>query len=67
MRHGEGERPPFSSEQLLIQCQSVKSNREAALELAEHSSTVTKCIVDHAASVDLSAASNDEALVALNS
>ncbi|KAJ7764436.1 hypothetical protein B0H14DRAFT_2971663, partial [Mycena olivaceomarginata] len=46
---------------------SMKSNREAALELAKHSSTVTKCIVDHAARADLSAASNDEALVALNS
>ncbi|KAJ7830358.1 hypothetical protein B0H14DRAFT_3715704 [Mycena olivaceomarginata] len=45
----------------------VKSNREAALELAEHSSTVTKCIVDHAGRLDLSAASDGEALVALNS
>ncbi|KAJ7764435.1 hypothetical protein B0H14DRAFT_371022 [Mycena olivaceomarginata] len=46
---------------------SVKSNHEAALGLAKHSSVVTKCLVDYAATHDVSAASNDEALVVLKS
>ncbi|KAJ7829812.1 hypothetical protein B0H14DRAFT_2593790 [Mycena olivaceomarginata] len=47
--------------------QSLKNSREAALELAEHSSAVTKCIVDRATTLDQSAANNLEALLALKS
>ncbi|KAJ6502049.1 hypothetical protein C8R45DRAFT_607906 [Mycena sanguinolenta] len=46
---------------------TVKSNRDAALELAKHSSAVTKAIVDHAAALDIPEASNGEGLGLLKS
>ncbi|KAJ6512865.1 hypothetical protein C8R45DRAFT_920642 [Mycena sanguinolenta] len=48
--------------------QTVKNNRIAALQLASHSSTVTKSITDHAATLGLDVySSNCEALVPLQS
>ncbi|KAF7374562.1 hypothetical protein MSAN_00340800 [Mycena sanguinolenta] len=47
--------------------QMVKSNRAAALQLAAHSSMVTNAVAEHAAKLGPAVASNDEALVALQS
>ncbi|KAJ6512863.1 hypothetical protein C8R45DRAFT_1153244 [Mycena sanguinolenta] len=49
---------------------TVKSNRAAALQLASHSSMVTKSIVEHAARLELNESatpSNDQGLIALKS
>ncbi|KAJ6512885.1 hypothetical protein C8R45DRAFT_1206835, partial [Mycena sanguinolenta] len=48
--------------------QTVKSNREAALQLAAHCTLVTKAIAEHAATLGLDvSAADSEALVALKS
>ncbi|KAF7374553.1 hypothetical protein MSAN_00339900 [Mycena sanguinolenta] len=47
--------------------QTVKSNHSAALQLAAHSGMVTNAVAEHAAKLGPAVASNDEALVALQS
>ncbi|KAJ7682977.1 hypothetical protein B0H17DRAFT_1205403 [Mycena rosella] len=46
---------------------SVKSNRDAAIALAMHVSSITKCIVDRASAMDAAAADTGDALEALKS